>query len=203
MFDRVNFNAILALLLAPLVLNIQGCAISVAPLPEEKPLVRTFDARVGLAYAPKAKLMVYSDPLLRIEFGKASEKHFSKAFQAIFAETINLPNWPPWWEANLDIDGVIELEDANLNVTLGNDLNKPDVITVSYRICLSDATRTKIKCWTPQSQRSYQRRPFECLNLSQCIGPQIDVAVREAVAVFLLDVERDPEVSAWVSGLRI
>jgi hypothetical protein len=41
----------------------------------------------------------------------------------------------------------------------------------------------------------------ECLDLRECLLPQMEVAIREAVALFLVEAENDPTLRRWAARL--
>ena len=120
----------------------------------------------------------------------------------MFAQTAELPDWPPWREGVTGVDGVIELERIDAELVLGNDGNVPDVVSVAFRVCLYEANGAEIRCWSPSAQHWHQRRPGECVfDLRACVVPQTEMAVREAIARFLMEAEDDPALRGW--GARI
>jgi len=182
-----------------------GCGtVPLTPPPEEAPLFRRIDARVGTVYTTAARTAVVTNPLLRIEIGKASVTRFEQAFAAMFAQTAELPDWPPWREGVTGVDGVIEVERVDAALVLGNDASRPDVVSVAFRVCLYETNGTEIRCWSPSARHTHQRGVGECLDLRPCIVPQTEIAVREAVARFLVEAENDPTLRAWAarSGRR-
>ncbi len=182
--------------------GLAGCGtVPIAPTFEERPLFRPLEARVGVAYTGAARTAMAVTPLMRFEIGKTSVARFEQVFAAMFAASVALPDWPPWREGVKGLDGVIELERVDTTVTLGNDRDTPDVIQVAYRVCLYDAKVAPVACWTPSVRHSYQRKPFTCLDLSACLQPEVEVAMREAIARFMLEFERDPAVLTWARQL--
>lgn len=85
-------RAVLALAAATLA----GCGtVPLASVPKEAPLFRRVEARVGTVYATAARTAIVTNPLLRIEGGKASVARFERVFAAMFARAEELPDWPP------------------------------------------------------------------------------------------------------------
>ncbi len=192
----------LPLLLAVLAATLGACgSVAVAPPADEGPLFQRIDARVGTSYASAARLAYVTNPLMRIDVGQSSVAHFEKAFGAMFRETVALPDWPPWRHETPPVDGVIELERGDAELVLGDDLKRPDVASVTYRVCLYAAAGTEIRCWTASGRSSHQRRIGECLDLRACFVPQMEMAMREAIALFLVEAEKDAAVRRWAAGL--
>lgn len=191
----------LFLLLVPL---LSGCATTTATLPgamPQPPLVERIDARVGAAFSGPSRAYVHPTPLVRFPVGEASAARFRQAWDALFAEVVDLPDWPPWREKPPAVDAVIELDKVAMDVTLGNDANLPDFVRVLYRVCLYRPDASQVKCWTAEAASSHQRGLGECLSdFSVCLGEQADTVMREALARFLLEFEADPEVKAWAAG---
>jgi hypothetical protein len=189
-------------LLLPL---LAGCASSTAKLPgalPQLPLVERIDAKVGAAFTGPARAYVHSTPLVRFPVGEASAARFRQAWDALFAEVVDLPDWPPWRESRPAVDGVIELDKVAMDVAWGNDLDKADFVRVLYRACLYRPDASPVKCWTSEAATSHQRELGECLSdLSVCVSEQADAVMREAIARFLLEFEADPEVKAWAAAL--
>jgi hypothetical protein len=175
--------------------------VPIEPPAEEAPLFQRIDARVGTSYASAARLAYVTNPLMRIEVGRSSVARFEQAFGAMFTETVSLPDWPPWRHEAPKVDGVIELERADAELQLGDDMKRPDVASIAYRVCLYERDGTAIRCWTSSAHSSHQRRVGECLDLRQCLLPQMEIAVREAIAVFLVDAENDPALRRWAARL--
>ena len=192
-----TFVAVLA------VAEVAGCGtVPVEPPSPDAPLFRRIDARVGASYASAARMTYVTNPLMRIEVGKASVARFEKAFAAMFTETVELPDWPPWRHEAPPVDGVIELERVDAELLLGNDSNRPDFVSVGFRVCLYEPNAAEIRCWTPSARNSHQRGLAECLDLRECVVPQMEIAMREAIAVFLVAAESDPAVREWAARLR-
>ena len=176
--------------------------VPLPPPPEEPPLFRRINALVGTVYTPAARTAFVENPLLRIEVGKASVARFDQAFAAMFAQTAELPDWPPWREGVAGVDGVIELERTDAELVLGNDGNVPDTVSVAFRVCLYEANGAEVRCWSPSARHQHQRRPGECLDIRDCTVPQTEIAVREAIAGFMVEAENDPALRAWAARIR-
>jgi hypothetical protein len=195
-----------------------GCGtVELAPPPEEPPLFRRIDARVGIVHASAARTATIVNPLMRIEVGKTSVQHFDRAFAGMFTSTTPLPDWPPWRDLDADarsrIDAVIELVRVDAELVLGNDRSgggilfrgqtggQPDVVSLGYRVCMYQPDGVEIRCWSTSSYQVHQRKVGECLDLRSCIVPQVEIALREALARFLLQAEGDPVLAAWAARL--
>jgi hypothetical protein len=177
-------------------------SVPIQPPGEEAPLFQRIDARVGASYASEARLAYVTNPLMRIDVGHASVARFEKAFGAMFTEIVNMPDWPPWRHEAPAVDGVIELERADVELLLGDDRGRSDFVSITYRVCLYESNGTEIRCWMPSARSSHQRGMGECLDLRDCIVPQVEIAIREATALFLIAAESDPAVRAWATRLR-
>lgn len=183
--------------LAPLALAACG-TVPLEPPPDEPPIFRRIDARVGIVYASAARTAILTNPLLRIEVGKASVARFERVFASMFREAAELPDWPPWREISAGLDGVIVLEQTDAELALGDDTGRnPDIVRIAYRVCLYEPGGTEIRCWTASARHSHQRRIGECLNLQACIVPETEITLREAIARFMVEAENDPALKAW------
>ena len=172
--------------------------VPLEPPPEEPPIFRRIDARVGIVYASAARTAILTSPLLRIEVGKASIARFERVFTSMFTQAAELPDWPPWREISAGLDGVIVLEQTDAELTLGDDTGRnPDVVRIAYRVCLYEPGGTEIRCWTASARHTHQRRIGECLNLQACIVPETEITLREAIARFMVEAENDPVLKAW------
>jgi len=178
-----------------------ACIGGTAQLPgamEEPPLVDKLDVTIGSHFPGQSRGYVVPTPIARIPVGEASAKRFRKAWEAMFAQVVDLPDWPPWRSRPPPVDGVIEVDTVEMEVTLGNDDNKPDRIQVRYRVCLYQPDATQVKCWSTEADSRYQRGIGECLlGLGACLGEQVDHVMREAIARFLLEFEADPDAKRW------
>lgn len=175
--------------------------VAISPPPEDAPLFRRIDARVGTSYASAARLAYVTNPLMRVEVGQASVARFEKAFDAMFTETIPLPDWPPWRHETPKVDGVIELERGTAELQLGDIERRPDVASVAYRVCLYEPDGIPVRCWTSEASSTHQRREV-CMDLARCVLPHIEVVIREAIALFLVEAENDPALRAWSERLE-
>jgi len=178
-----------------------GCTARLSQRFESPPLFPTIDARVGASYGKPLRQMVHVVPGLNItiEVGQPSVERFKQVFGAMFSTVVELPDWPPWQEDMSGLAGVIELDGIEMDVTLGNDLNKPDRVAITYHVCLYESADTPVNCWTAHAANDYQRGLYECFDLRNCLTPQTEAAIRAAIARFMLDFEADPKVKAWVA----
>ena len=181
---------------------LSGCGTVALPSPAETaPLFRRIDARVGTVYTAAARETIIATPVLRIEVGKTSVARFEQAFAAMFSEAVELPDWPPWREGVIGVNGVIELERADVDLALGNDTNRPDVVSASFRVCLYEPNGATVRCWSPSVQLRHQRGLFECLDHRSCFVPMTEAAIREATARFLVEAESDPALREWAGRI--
>jgi hypothetical protein len=197
LFNKLrSFAALAALALA-------ACGtVPLEPPPDEPPIFRRIDAWVGIVYASAARTAILTNPLLRIEVGKASVVRFERVFASMFTQVVELPDWPPWQEASTGLDGVIVLEKTDAELALGDDTGRnPDVVRIAYRVCLYEPGGVEIRCWAPSARHTHQRRIGECLNLQACIVPETEVTLREAVARFMVEAENDPALKAWAAQI--
>ena len=201
---RLNSGLFQLLLTLLSFIIIAGCS-SINTLPtqsfEDPPLFKQIRARVGVFYTGSARTHTSTSPILRVNFGQISVSRFDQIFPLMFSETIKVPDWPPWREGGLNIDAVIELRKAELEIVIGNDWNMPDSVNVAYQICMFKPDTTVVNCWDTKSKRIYQRKPFECLVLSDCFTQYLEEAVRNAIAKFMLEFENDPSVHEWANRL--
>jgi hypothetical protein len=200
----IRRSAIRLLAIALAAVAVTACGtVPIQPPAEDAPLFNRIDARVGTAYASAARLAYVTNPLMRIDVGPASVARFEKAFAAMFVETVTLPEWPPWRYEPSGADGVIELERVDAELLLGDDRNRTDAVSITYRVCLYEPDGKEIRCWSTSGRSSHQRAVGECLDLRECIVPQVEIAMREAVALFLVAAEGDTAMRAWAATLRL
>jgi hypothetical protein len=178
-----------------------GCGtVPLTPPGEDAPLFRRIDARAGTSYTAAARLAYVTNPAMRLEVGQSSIARFEKAFGAMFTDTVPLPDWPPWRHEAPAVDGVIELERADAELVLGDGMNKPDFVSVAYRVCLYEPNATEIRCWTPSARSTHQRTTVS--EFPAAVVTQMEAAVREAIALFLVAAEKDPAVLEWAARVR-
>lgn len=192
------------LLFALVASTLVGCGtLSLDPTLPEKPLFRTIDARVGIAYYGPARHALVLNPMFRIEVGKSSITRFDQVFTSMFAKTVALPDWPPWRdELFANVDGVIELQSTEARFTLGDGQNIPDSVTISYKLCLYEARGLLIQCFNPSAQHTYQRQMRDYIwDLGRYSLDLVQMTVREAIARFMLEFESDPLIRKWESQL--
>lgn len=185
---------------------IVGCNINTLPAQsfEEPPLFTQIRARVGVYYTGSFRTQTCISPLLRVEFGQISVSRFDQVLPLMFSDIIKIPDWPPWREGGLKVDAVIELGKAECEIYVGSDggyHKSPDSVNVAYHICMLEADATVVNCWDIKSDKSHQRKPFECLDLSNCFTQYLEDAVREATAKFMLEFEHDTSVHEWTNRL--
>jgi len=168
---------------------------------DEPPLVKRIEARVGTAYSIEARNAVTRVPAAGyVKFGEASVARFRQVFAAMFAHTEELTHWPLPRHGVRDVDGVIELQVAELSVGMGDDERRPDWVRVAYRVCVYERTGKEIQCWIRFGYQEHQRWPAECFPvLGDCLKPMVEAASRAAIAALMLDVEHDEAVKAWAA----
>jgi hypothetical protein len=210
LIESARFNRLLSLSFrkwrgcaALVALALAACGtVPLVPPPEDPPIFQRIDARVGVVYASAARTAILTNPLVRIEVGKASVARFERVFASMFTQTAELPDWPPWREGSTGLDGVIVLEQTDAALMLGTDRN-PDVVRIAYRVCLYEPGGIEIRCWTTSAQQSHQRRIAECLDMRDCIMPEMEITMREAIARFMVDAENDPALKAWSARIPL
>lgn len=192
------------------VLVLAGLLAACAPLSiplrltfEEAPLFPQIHARIGSACRVPIHATDYihspgGGGVIRVDFDRASLSRFEQVATSLFTEVVPLPAWPPWRETPPPVDGVIELDDAQFKMTLGDERTTPEHVTVSYRICLYLPEATPVNCWESRAEQVHQRAPFERnLTLDRYLTTLIETTSREALARFMLDFEKDPAVKEW------
>jgi hypothetical protein len=182
-----------------------ACAVTlpIKPTFDEPPLFPQIRARVGSACGIPIHTADYAESaggggVFRVDFDRASLSRFEQVFDSLFSDVIPLPPWPPWRESPLDLDGVIELEAADLKITLGDDMGRnAEHVLVSYRVCLYTPVGTSIGCWQSQAEQTHQRKPFERFSMAPYVGRLVETASREAIARFMQTFENDAAVKDW------
>lgn len=184
---------------AAMALSLVACgSVNLAPPVGDTPLVSQIRARVGIVFTSAASTNVVSNPLMRMEMGKACTADFMRTFSAMFSQPVALPDWPPWRHARPDVDGVMEVEDCRADLKLGDDTSRnPDVAVVTYRVCLYEPDGKPIKCWSVSESQRYARGVFECMDMGQCMAELMNATKRQAMARFLTEAGNDPDLRAW------
>jgi hypothetical protein len=164
------------------------------------PLVQPIDATVGKSFSGDARTAgMIITPIARAEIGKISVARFNQAFDAKFRRTEMLSQWPPWQTVKPgNLDGVIELERVDGQAQLEESL-----VSLSYRACLYESRGEKVGCWESDVRQPIQRESLGCLgDISRCVEPAISAAVDRGVADILLQMEDDPAVRGWATGVH-
>jgi hypothetical protein len=170
----------------------------------EPPIFSPIDAHVGLSFSGAARTSVIINPLFRIQVGKVSVTRFEQVFASMFAQTSELPDWPPWQEEiDSHLDGVIELAQAEAKFTLGNDMGHPDFFSISYQVCLYDSRVVQVKCWNPSAQYSRQRVLTDfIIDAGAYATTAVELTIREAIARFMVEADKDPVLRSWAATIR-
>lgn len=168
------------------------------------PIFSPINAHIGLSFSGAARTSVIINPLFRVQVGKTSVARFEQVFASMFAQTTELPDWPPWQE-EIDnrLDGVIELAQVAARFDLGNDMERPDFFSISYQICLYDLHGTQVKCWNPSAQYSRQRGPRDfILDVGAYATTAVEITMREAIARFMVEADKDPVLRSWAATVH-
>jgi hypothetical protein len=188
-----------------------ACSLTVPfkPVFEEPPLFPQIQARVGSA----CKIALHSADYFEnpggggafhVDFDRASWTRFEQVFRSLFSEVTPLPRWPPWRETPPDLDGVIELDAAELKASLGDDTGRnEEQVAVSYRVCLYTPDGGTVGCWESQAEQRHQREMMERFTMAPYLGTLIETASREAIARFMLAFENDPAVRDWAGQVAL
>ena len=170
----------------------------------DPPLFQRIDAHVGVSFSGAVRTSVIIHPPFRVQVGKVSITRFDQVFSSMFAQTSELPDWPPWQEEiDNHLDGVIELAQVAARFDLGNDMGRPDFVSISYQICLYDLHATQVKCWNPSAQYSRQRVPRDfILDVGAYATTAVEITMREAIARFMVEADKDPVLRSWAATVR-
>jgi hypothetical protein len=170
----------------------------------DPPLFQRIDAHVGVSFSGAVRTSVIIHPPFRVQVGKVSITRFDQVFSSMFAQTTELPDWPPWQEEiDNHLDGVIELAQVAARFDLGNDIGRPDFVSISYQICLYDLHATQVKCWNPSAQYSRQRVPRDfILDVGAYATTAVEITMREAIARFMVEADKDPVLRSWAATVR-
>jgi len=182
-----------------------GCVTTIPfkPVFKEPPLATQIQARVGSACRIPIHTADYAESLggggiAKVNFDRSSLSRFDQVFGSLFSEVTPLPPWPPWRETLPALDGVIELDAADVKLSLGDDMGRnPEHVVVRYRVCLYSPNGATVNCWESQAEQIHQRNPFERYNLIPYLQTLVEAASREAIARFMLAFESDPAVKEW------
>jgi len=204
--DTRRFCVIKLALIALVPVWIAACSrtVPVNPVFEQPPLFEAIQARVGSACAiPIHETHFFKNTdgmgVFEVDFDRASLTRFEQVFAALFSVVTSLPDWPPWRDNPTDLDGIIELDDAELTAIIGDDMGRSgEHVVVRYRVCLYEPDGYTVACWELQAEQHHQRQPFERnLDLNDYLSTLVETASREAIAEFMLAFEQDPAVRAW------
>jgi hypothetical protein len=191
-------------------ITVAGCAIqtvAVRGAPEQVPLAQRHDARVLVHYAPAVREAQYSDAVVEVAIGAASIERLDQAFQALFSSVTQVSVWPPWSDGLPAVDGVIEVDEAGVEVVRGvrdlpsssalHSLGTPHQVTVHYDACLYRPDGAKVDCWEAESLSERQLGFFASEGAS--VAALADQAMTDAVAKLMRALELDPAVQAWLA----
>jgi hypothetical protein len=178
---------------------VAGCAsqtVTVQGAAEQVPLAQRRDARVLVHYSPAVRDARYSDQVVNLAIGAASIERLDQAFAALVSSVTQAPEWPPWRNGPVAVDGVIEVDEAGIEVVTGNDINRPDRVSVRYHACLYRPDSARVNCWSAQSEAVHQRGILE--GVSGSVSRLAERAMSDATAGLMLDIDADPAVQAWI-----
>ena len=191
-------------------ITVAGCAIQTVPVrgaPEQVPLAQRHDARVLVHYAPAVREAGYSDALMNVAIGAASVERLDQAFQALFSSVTQVSVWPPWSDGLLAVDGVIEVDEAGIEVVRGvrdlpsssalHSLGTPHKVIVHYHACLYRPNGAKLECWKADALRERQLGFFE--TEVESVAALAGQAMSDAVAKLVRMIEEDSAVQRWVA----
>lgn len=200
MASGVRFGRLIRLFgTAVLAAALSGC-VSTLPLKEtfdEPPLFPQIAARVGTACRVPIHTADYVQGIYRVDFDRISLTRFEQVYRALFSEVVPLPLWPPWRSQPPDLDGVIELDEAQLTMSLGDERSTPDKVAVFYRACLYRPDGSLVSCVDGRAGQVHQRVPFEVFRINAHLEALVETAAREALARFVLAFEQDEAVENW------
>ncbi len=205
--------------IVPGAVSLAGCHTVPLDAPQEleAPLFEQIDARIGTHFDGPARTAVSAAPQYRVEIGKYSEVAFRQAFGVMFTNVTELPDWPPWREGVSSVDGVMEVQQTILNITLSTRADStssepigleagtslftldPDYMYLGYHVCLYEPDGAQVQCWLPSVEQMHHRNWFECASVNTCLVEQVRTLVREAIARLMTDVAADPAVRAWAA----
>jgi hypothetical protein len=207
------------MVIVPGMVSLAGCRTVPLEKPQalEAPLFEQIDARIGTHFDGQARTAVSAAPQYRVEIGKYSEAAFRQAFGVMFTHVTELPDWPPWREGVSSVDGVMEVQQTILNITLSTRSDSessepmgleagaslfaldPDYMYLGYHVCLYEPDGVQVQCWLPSVEQLHRRKWFECASVNTCLAEQVQTLVREATARLMTDVAADPAVQAWAA----
>jgi hypothetical protein len=199
-------SALLSRWFAPLVLAaaLSGCVGGTVDLRgdlAQPPLVEQLEVTVGSFFPGKSRGYVMPTAVVRMNAGEAATKLFRQSWDALFLEVVDLPDWPPWRSQPPAVDGVIELADLELEAVFGDKADSKDRVYVRYEVCLYEPDGVLVKCWTAEARSRQQRRLADTLHdMGGALARQVDEVMREALALFLVQFDADPDVRHWAAG---
>ena len=162
------------------------------------PLLPSFDVRVGKFFTGNARSATLSVGKVHIELGEITLRRLDRSFDSMFRQTDELEVWPPWQTRDLShLDGVIEVDNV-----FGS-FEQSRSVQINVDACLYDRDGSKVECWAARVHETITDSPFSCMFDSQgCMTPLVDSAIDSATGTLLLEVTKDPVVTAWVDRVR-
>ena len=162
------------------------------------PLLPSFDVRVGKSFTGNARSATLTVGKVHIEVGEISIGRLDRLFDSMFRQTDELEMWPPWQTRDLShLDGVVEVDNV-----FGS-FEQSRSVQINLDACLYDRDGSKVGCWAARVHEAITDSPLSCMFNSQgCVTPFVDTTIDSATGILLLEISKDPVVTAWVDRVR-
>lgn len=185
------------------ILCVTACTVELNDQFDFVPIYSTIPVNVGVSITGPFQNVKFSHPLVKdIYVGEVSSNLFLQVFNTMFETTKGLSSWPS--SKNNDdlkeLDGIIELDTCEFNLSVGNDGQNPSKFSILYKVCLYSPDGKVIDCWSTQSKKLHQRKPFEFDLGPSSLQPIIEDAMRAAIADFMIAFQNSKSVNSWVNN---
>jgi hypothetical protein len=159
-------------------------------------------AQVGVTYSHQVRTTTIARPPWRVDVGTASVNRLNAAFAAMFSQTAELPDWPPWRETEARMDGVIEVDWSVVMAGDRRDSGDRFSVSAGFHACLYRPDGNLVKCWAPSGRHSYRPGLAEFVDVKERLRQLADAAIQEAASALVTEVTGDPEFKSWAASIR-
>jgi hypothetical protein len=169
--------------------------------------VHVIPIKVGVYYGSDLRNFVHQDfttgrNTLEIPVGEASENHFDKVFAALFSQTIELDDRPPYGKAKYGGDtsnlaAVMEVRIEDFSYDWRPMSAGPFTAEVTYRFILYSPSGNTVSSWTLTGVDTAKIGFGE--NGLTFTGERADKAMRAASTKFMAGFRNRPEITRWLA----
>ncbi len=173
------------------------------PAPLDRPSgVDEIPIAVGVYYDPSFRSFDHDDLILQddklvIPVGEASVAQFDQAFAALFMKTERVYQRPPLAKGSSDLAAVIEPRIEYFDYDFRPLYYGPMAAEVRYRVLLFSSDGTTIGSWAISGSDADSIGAFT--NAKAHAQERTEAAIRKALAEFMGDFAKRPEVRRWLA----